>query len=69
MENVLGSVTANSSAPTLTISETHCETLVSSLGLASGLKNSLKMFRARTSYPEVNAFRAHRRRHYRVILT
>ena len=45
MENVLGSSIANSSAPTLTISETHCETLVSSLGLASGLKNSLKMLR------------------------
>ena len=45
IENVLGSVIANSSAPTLTISETHCETLVWSLGLASGLKNSLKMFR------------------------
>ena len=28
MENVLGSSSANSSAPTLTISEIHCETLV-----------------------------------------
>ena len=45
MENVLGSVSANTSAPTLTVSETHCETCVWSLGVASGLKNSLKMLR------------------------
>src|SRR5690349_16397488 len=42
MENVLGSETANSSAPILTVSDAHCETLVSSRGLASGWKNSLK---------------------------
>src|SRR6266581_408079 len=45
MENVLGSSSANSSAPTLTSSETHCETCVWSLGVASDLKNSLKMLR------------------------
>ena len=45
IENVLGSVIANSSAPTLTSSETHCETCVWSLGGASGLKNSLKILR------------------------
>jgi hypothetical protein len=45
IENVLGSSMANSSAPSLMTSETHCETLVCSLGLASGLKNSRNMFR------------------------
>src|SRR5213079_2415483 len=45
MEKVLGSSIANSSAPTLTVSEAHCETLVCRRGLAEGLKNSLKMLR------------------------
>jgi hypothetical protein len=47
MENVLGSVTANSSAPSLTSSDAHWDTLVSRCGLASGLRNSLKMFRVK----------------------
>src|SRR5215831_15001287 len=38
MENVLGSSIANSSAPILTTSDTHWETLVCRCGLASGLK-------------------------------
>src|SRR5580658_1185567 len=45
IENVWGSSTANSSAPSLTTSEVHWETLVSWWGVASGLRNSLKMFR------------------------
>src|SRR5690349_16755860 len=45
MEKVLGNSIANSSAPTLTVREAHCETFVSSLGPASGWKNSLKMLR------------------------
>ena len=43
MENVCGSSTANTSAPNLTTSDAHCDIRVSSAGLASGLKNSLKM--------------------------
>src|SRR5215472_3377911 len=44
IEKVLGSSMANSSAPILTTSEAHCDIRVCSRGLASGLKNSLKMF-------------------------
>ncbi len=45
MENVCGSSTANTSAPILTTSDAHCDILVCRAGLASGLKNSLKMLR------------------------
>ena len=45
MEKVCGSSTANTSAPNLTTSDAHCDIRVSSAGLASGLKNSLKMLR------------------------
>ena len=45
MANVCGSSTAKYSAPSLTTSEAHCATLVCSLGLASGLKNSVNMLR------------------------
>src|ERR1700677_740266 len=45
MANVCGSSTAKNSAPSFTVRDDHWATLVSSLGLASGLKNSLKMLR------------------------
>src|ERR1700684_2825443 len=45
MAKVCGSSTAKYSAPSLTTSDAHLATRVSSAGLASGLKNSLKMLR------------------------
>ena len=47
IENVLLSASTKISAPILTRSETNWATLVSRAGLASGLKNSLKMLRVK----------------------